>query len=706
MQRSNITTVVGLVLALALAAHEAAAQDSAAQQAEGPQTLQEVVVTAQKRSQLLQDVPIQVDVFTSQGITDAGIKDTADFVGYVPNMTFDHADTYRDSYVVVRGLAQITNADPPIAVVVDGVPEVDQKQFNMRLYDLAQIEVLKGPQGTLYGRDAIGGAVIIKTRMPTDHLSGFTDLSVGNGNLVDSAAGLGGPLGSNRVLFRVSADYTHLGGLIPNLYNGSESDYVNHDWSTRGRLLVKATDNWTADLRLQFGKFSGATNQYSWISPPSANSFVDPTNSFRPNSRGDSTDAVFKVDGDLGFATLTWINGYDRITEVNRADLDFSNPVQDPGGFLNLGFQVGQGQDLDDKIYSEELRLTSATGGPWHWVVGTAYQYSDKSLQTRAFVDLNGSPDQIDNPALGIVDNNVRNQYRSTGVFGQVDYDLLPTLTLTAGLRYDHDDREQRDLVNDIAYHATFLALQPKATITWKPKKNRMLYLTASSGYRPGGFNASPVVPTFQSEFVRNFEGGFKTAYLDGRLMVNGAVFYMHDHNYQYYYVDVRTASQIDQNIDGVDIKGGEIETQWFPIRPLMLFANFGYADSVIKKLPAYPQYVGNYTPWLTPWNGAVGAELREPFVGDLTWHARIDAQLYGRKYWQLDNADVQDAKQYVNARFGIEAPHWSAYLWGRNITNTRAYGQYVSPALGVGVAGIGFLVPPATYGIELRADL
>src|SRR5262249_58786637 len=106
-------------------------------------------------------------------------------------------------------------------------------------------------------------------------------------------------------------------------------------------------------------------------------------------------------------AKLTWINGYNRITEVNRADLDFSNPVQDPGGFLNLGFQLGQGQDLDDKIYSEELRLTSRSGGPLRWVVGASYQYSDKPLQTPAFVDLNGDPSQIDNPALVIVDNNL-----------------------------------------------------------------------------------------------------------------------------------------------------------------------------------------------------------------------------------------------------------------------------------------------------------
>jgi iron complex outermembrane receptor protein len=669
------------------------------------QQLDEVVVTAQKRSERLQDVPIQVDVFTAQSISDSGIRSTSDFVAQVPNMTFDRADTYRNSFVVVRGLAQVTNADPPIAVIVDGVPQVDQKQFNMQLFDLEQIEVLKGPQGSLYGRDAIGGAVIINTRNPTGQLSGYADVTAGNGSSVNTTAGLSGPLGSDKVLFRISGNYLHAGGVIENSYLHEKSDLVHYDYSTRARLTLLPSDTWSIDLRGEFGRFSGATNQYSWIQPADANTFVDPTNSFYPNSRGESTNGVLKVDGDLGFAQLTWINGFNRITEVSRADLDFSNPVEDPGGFLNLGFQLGQGQDLDNKIYSEELRLTSKSSGPLRWVVGASYQYSDKALRTRAFVDLNGSAAQIDNPALVIVNNDVRNHYRSTGIYSQVDYDLLPVLTLTGGFRYDRDDREQRDRVGDHFYNATFVASQPKLTLTYKPARNQTYYLTASSGYRPGGFNASPISPTYKSEFVRNFEAGFKTSLLEDKLLVNGALFYENDHNYQYYFVDVRTASQIDQNIDRVEIKGGELETQWRALAGWALFANFGYSDAKIKQLGAFPQYVGNYTPNLTPWNAAVGTEYRAPLVNDLKWYGRIEGQLYGRKYWQVDNKDVQDAKQYLNLRFGIEGSNWDAYLWGKNVTDTRAYSQYVSPELGIGVAGIGFLVPRATYGIELKVD-
>src|SRR5262249_30797694 len=158
------------------------------------------------------------------------------------------------------------------------------------------------------------------------------------------------------------------------------------------------------------------------------------------------------------------------------------NPVQDPTGFLGLGIQVGQGQDLDNKIYSEEIRLTSKSNGPLRWVGGFSYQYSDKALQTRAFVDLDGSASQINNPLLVTVNNNVRNHYASKGVCAQADYDFLPTLTLSGGLRYDRDEREQRDLVGKNFYNATFLAWQPKLTLTYKPAHDRTFYLTGSSG--------------------------------------------------------------------------------------------------------------------------------------------------------------------------------------------------------------------------------
>jgi len=143
--------------------------------------LEEVVVTAQRREQSLQDVPIQVAAFSGQAIQDAGISTTEDFINLVPNVGLDDSFTYLNTFVTVRGVAQINNADSPVAIVIDGVPQNNQKQFKMNLFDVERIEVLKGPQGALYGRNAIGGAINIITRAPGEELNAFGQVRYGEG---------------------------------------------------------------------------------------------------------------------------------------------------------------------------------------------------------------------------------------------------------------------------------------------------------------------------------------------------------------------------------------------------------------------------------------------------------------------------------------------------------------------------------------------
>jgi iron complex outermembrane receptor protein len=669
--------------------------------------LEEIVVTAQKRSERLQDVPLQVNVFSEQAIADSGIHSTSDFVSYVPNMTFDRADSYRNSFVVIRGLTQITNADSPLAVVVDGVPQNDQKQFNMRLFDIDRIEVLKGPQGTLYGRDAIGGAVNIVTRQPSPELSGFGEVSYGNGSATQVTAGLSGPVATDKVLFRLSADYLTDDGRINNAFRNDKADFVDYDYTVRGRLNVAVTDALKLDVRGQFGRFEGSTNQYSIVESNNPNDFVDPQFNIGPRSTGDTGELTFKFDDELGFATLTGISGYTRITENSRADLDFGNPVDQPAGFLGLGFQAGQGQDLDVKLYSQELRLASPTTGKLRWIGGVSYLYTQKQLRTRAFIDVDGQIDQIDNPALVIIDKQELDHNHAYGAYGQFDYDLLPQLTLTGGVRFDHDEREQTDLVADEHRTQEFQAWQPKFTLSYRPQQDMTVYGTWSTGFRSGGFNAPAVsIPEFREEYLRNIEAGFKSLWWRQRLSVNGALFYERVSNYQYFFVDAATASQIIGNIDRVNVKGVELEAQLRLPAGWQLFANFGIDDSVIEKLAAFPQDVGNHTPRDTAWSAVVGTEYRGVITDSLNWFARADLQHFGKKYWQIDNADIQDPKNYLNLRLGLESGRWSAYLWGKNVTDTRAYSEYNPHAFSGLNVDIGYLVPPATYGIDVRVKL
>ena len=178
-----------------------------------PTTLEEVVITARKRDETFQDVPITVDVFTAQKIQSAGIESPRDFVALVPNMTLVEVQNVGNSFITVRGISQARNSEPSVAVLVDGVLETNPYQFDQELTDIQQIEVLKGPQGALYGRNAIGGAIIIHTADPADHFEGNARLGVGNGTSEKAQFALSGPIDSAGTLrYRASFNYYNTDG--------------------------------------------------------------------------------------------------------------------------------------------------------------------------------------------------------------------------------------------------------------------------------------------------------------------------------------------------------------------------------------------------------------------------------------------------------------------------------------------------------------
>src|SRR5450631_608719 len=184
----RLTPVIMVTLGVVIAAEPVLAADS--------DVLEEIVVTARKREESFQNVPMTVDVFTAQKIQSAGIESPRDFVAMVPNMTLVEVQNVGNSFITVRGISQARNSEPSVAVLVDGVLETNPYEFDQELADIQQIEVLKGPQGALYGRNAIGGAIIISTAEPSDHFEGEGKLGVGNGLSEKAQVAVSGPLGS------------------------------------------------------------------------------------------------------------------------------------------------------------------------------------------------------------------------------------------------------------------------------------------------------------------------------------------------------------------------------------------------------------------------------------------------------------------------------------------------------------------------------
>ena len=530
-----------LGIALALASGEAVAQA----------TLEEVVVTARKRSETLFESPISVRAFTESEIRATGIQTPQDFVDLTPNVTLVQTQSTGNSFLNIRGISSARNSELAAAVIIDGVLLSNPTQLNQQLYDIQQIEVLRGPQGALYGRNAIGGAITISTKEPGDEHEG--EIRVG----AESAPGysvkgfVGGPLNDDGTLkYRIAGSYMDNDGYLDNVYLGEEADPYK-DTSLRARLDWDISETLTTDFRVSYSKLE--SQAFYFVLDADADDTDKPIQNNNPgNNEREFVSASFKFDWDLGFATLTGISSYDDISEVSSGDNVFFLPPEDAENYWNYDFFFGclrdgqsnpacaflgpfpgtqdpyidlsQNQYLEVESFSQEIRLTSNNTEGLRWSVGAYAITTERYISTGGQIDrglgvfdvkkifrpsifTDGYSDGVVNdpsPQLGVLADEQDNF--AWAVFGQLSYDITDALELAFSLRYDEDERENTTLTEaeyNVPFNAaviygdvrkeTWDAMQPKLTLRWRPSDSWMLYADASRGFRSGGYNQSGV---------------------------------------------------------------------------------------------------------------------------------------------------------------------------------------------------------------------
>lgn len=672
----------------------------------GPaETVETVVVTAQHRRERLQDVPMAITAFSSARIEDAGIRSAQEVADLTPNLAFDQSFTYRNSFLTIRGVSQVNNADAPVTVVVDGVPQNNQKQLKMALFDLERVEVLKGPQGALYGRNALGGAINIETRQPGPQPEGYVEAALGQDQARALTAAWNSASEDGHASFRVAAHAERSDGRIENNFLRRRVDGVDHDNTLRVRGAFQPAAGVRIDLRASANEFAAGATWDSILHRPGPNQVVFPTSSLIGRSDGDSRDASIKAEIDTALGTLTAIGAYTSLGERYRGDLDFSNPGDPEGGLLGkLPFQVGQGQDLKVRLLSQELRLASPATGPLRWIGGVYYLKTRRALDTRAFIDSDGTLGQWDDLAKGIVRHAENNDNHSYAGFAQLDADLGSRTTLSGALRFDRDERRQQDLLTGAWRAQRFDAWQPKLVLSEKLDRARLLYISYGKGFRSGGFNA-PGLDDFRAEHLATAEAGAKLTLLDGKLVLNGAVFQSRSRDFQFFHVDAATGSQIIGNIDRVRIQGVDVDMVWRVAPGWCVEGGVGVADSKILANASEPATVGGHTPKSTPWKLNLGVQYGAAVSDGLRGVARVDLEQRSKRYWHADNVAVSDGMLLLNARLGLHTVDgkWSANLTGRNLSNQRYYADYNSARYTGGAADLGALAPGRTLGVDAR---
>jgi iron complex outermembrane receptor protein len=709
------------------------------------QTIDEVVVTARKRAESLEDIPVSAKAFTASDIESAGISTPQDFIALTPNVTLVQTQNAGTSFINIRGVSQARNSEMSAAVLVDGVLMPNPAQFTQQLFDIEQIEVLRGPQGALYGRNAIGGAITIVTKQPTDEFEGRVQLGADSGPGYSVAGAVSGPVGDSDTLkFRASGSYMDTDGFIDNAFLGDEADSFK-DMSARLKLLWEPTDQFSADVRLSASQLDGQALYFVIAAEADDTSVPVRVNNPGKNERDLYTFSV-KLDYESDFGTFTSVTSYDDLTELFRGDnFNFVPPQESLINFFPIGgiiqgltgdgfADLSQTQYLETDAWSQEFRFTSPSDRRLRWIAGAYMIATDRYISTGNQVDRNqGVFDVKKTPRVSVfVDPTDPSPQLSLladeqdnfayALFGEVAYDVSDQLEVAFSLRFDEDTRENTTLTETL-YDPTGLGLvpgtkrkeswndlQPKLTVTYLPNENVTLYGGYSRGFRSGGFNQTGVgaaVPepgiedVFDEQIADTLEAGVKATLADGRANVSLSVYNTEFDNAYFFFFDPTTSTQNLGGIPEVTYRGFELEGTALLGEYLTLNFGFGYTDSEIDRA-ADPADNGNEAPLVTDTTVNLGLLFERDLasLGGVRGVARIDYQRIGDTYWDPGNISVRSPINLVDVRFGVQMPDdWSLMLWSKNAFDEE-YNAEFSPGP---APGLNFLwpAPPRRWGIE-----
>lgn len=677
--------------------------------------LEEVTVTAQKQEENLQDVPVSVSHIQEREILDSRLWQARDLGGIFPNFYASHSGDGRN-VMGIRGITT-TSYDPAVAVYVDGVIQFGLDNYSNGLLDVERIEVLRGPQGTLYGRNAMGGVINIITKKPTSQTRGFAEVGFGNYGLSRYSLGLKTALVPNKLFLGASGLYKKHNGFFTNVFNDSDYDRRN---TLIGNYYLRylASPYWSFTLNF---KHSGVRNHGAF---PLAGSFDQAMEEpFRLNQNtltrmvDNVTNGSLVVDyaGDVHFSSQTSFQSNYRIYE-DPIDGDFS-----PLDIVSVVNNYGKDWNKVN-VWTQEFRLFSDedSNSKFSWLVGLFGFVKEDPVKQGTYFGENGDiyGSQPGSTLLTI------NTGKSEGfaLFGQGSYRLTDKMGLTLGLRYDRENRkltgrgeflmegmEPMVIQRDTTGRADYSALSPKIALSYDLADDQLLFLSYSRGFRAGGLAqvtgdpSQPALRAYDPEFSNNFELGLKNEFLDQRIRWNLSAFYSTVRDIQVPQLILPEAFVVTTNEGELNSVGLESEFTALMGNDLTLTWNAGVTDAEFKKLliageQGNESLEGNkqlFTPaftsnFIVQYNKTIDSSRDIQLVGRAEW------MWLGTTYFDLQNQLKQDPYHLVNARLAVEKGPVSLSVWARNILDVR----YVDYAYNFGAAHLG---EPTTAGVSLR---
>lgn len=649
--------------------------------------LETVKVTAEKTSQDAQDVPASMSVVTGEQLEDLNVADSYKLFQMAPNMYLVKMASKAGptGFASMRGITSFMTGSPVLGFYVD---DVYYTNMEMNLFDIDRAEVLRGPQGTLYGRNTEAGVINIVTRKPGNAWTGKVQTGYGNYGGKELSGVLGGPIAEDLLKFRLAGRYSTSDGFNKNDAKGGSKVGGPEDGDARMTVdFTPAPDwnfQWTTDAQNYRSKYADFQLLSSVKDNPNHVN-VDYNGNAQRNAYGTS----LRAEHDMGGLKLVSITA--ARDERNRADndVDFS-----PTDFMRLGTLT------ETKLLSEELRLSSEGSGPGRWLTGV-YVFNEDAL-LKADMDIR--------PLASHFIQKGTTQTLGTAAFGQYSHTLADRLTLTGGLRYDREQKDFRyqwtggavwgllggtpiaDQSGSVS--KTFSAWLPKFVADYKWAEDLNTYASVSRGFKSGGFNVkdTPGKP-YDAEYTWNYELGLKSQWFDKRLQFNTSVFYIKWDKQQVEVPNYPDFTII--NAQHSTSKGLEMELRALPLKSLELTGSFGYVYSSLDEMNSGgANYSGCRAPNVPGYTASFGATYRfmDGFLASLLFNR------YGERYLNLDNTRKQGEYQTVDAKLGYQVEGFEASLWAKNIFDA-AYATRTFQSNGAWYARAG---DPRTVGVSL----
>ncbi len=698
--------------------------------------LDEVVVTAERRSQNLQEVPISVTVFNSNDIKDGRITNMSDLAKETPNLKMSTFNI-GEPQIYLRGIGNTNDSvasDPAVAVFLDDVYIGRPGATTFDLYDLDRIEVLRGPQGTLYGKNATGGAIGIYTKRPSEDFEIKAGATVGSDNLQVLRFYVNGAI-SDTVNGKFTATSRERDGYSQNIVTGLDLDDESN-LSARGQILIDAREDVEVLLGFDYtdedpngncrtlGKLDVSPQPFGGAFIPTLVAISNPPRTCTHSIIDESEKTIFgllaRIDWDTGGGTLSSITGY------RESDLRWRQMLGGQDSPPNL-LSVDDGADEEADQISQEFRFASDGGDNFNWVAGL-YFMEENANRREQFITNFTFPAFV--PFSGTVDFLQDNKTTSYAAFGQATWNVSDVFAITVGGRWTEDEKSitqsANDLINDgtpaaiplgpgttygpVSAKNSWSQFTPRLSLDWRATDDHLLYVTWAEGYKSGVFpsqatSAAVATTSLEPEEVTSLEIGAKTEWLDNRLRVNAAYFTMDYEQLQVF--QLINLQLVAENAEEASVDGIEIEAAFAVTEDLTIAGGYGNTDS------NYDNYVVT-----NPNTGTVvdntGNELaRSP---DETWTLAVNylAELqnggqfefnagwaHTGDYFHEPTNDVrsfQESHSVIDAfvRYGAPDNRWDLTVWGKNLNDELYIAHMINSTFG---GAVEIYAPPRTYG-------